>query len=67
VRLRVGAYIIELTHPDKVLFPGPLTTSLMTTGSRGAYVLVRLDRRADFDVVRTFARDAGIYLPNSDS
>ena len=39
-----------------------LTTSLMTTGSRGAYVLVRLDRRADFDVVRTFAREAAALL-----
>ena len=39
-----------------------LTTSVMTTGSRGAYVLVRLDRRADFDVVRTFARDAAALL-----
>ena len=39
-----------------------LTTSLMTTGSRGAYVLVRLDRRADFDVVRTFAREAALLV-----
>jgi bifunctional non-homologous end joining protein LigD len=39
-----------------------LTTYVMTTGSQGAYVVVRLDRRADFEVVRTFARDAAALL-----
>jgi bifunctional non-homologous end joining protein LigD len=39
-----------------------LTTYVTTTGSRGAYVVVPLDRRADFDVVRTFARDAAAVL-----
>ena len=39
-----------------------LTTYVMTTGSRGAYVVVPLDRRADFEVVRTFARHAAALL-----
>jgi bifunctional non-homologous end joining protein LigD len=39
-----------------------LTTYLMTTGSRGVYVVVPLDRRADFDVVRAFARAAAALL-----
>lgn len=39
-----------------------LTTYVMTTGSRGAYVVVPLDRRADFDVVRAFARAAAALL-----
>lgn len=39
-----------------------LTTYVMTTGSRGAHVVVPLDRRADFDMVRTFARDAAALL-----
>jgi bifunctional non-homologous end joining protein LigD len=29
----------------------------MTTGSRGYHVVVALQRRADFDSVRRFARD----------
>ncbi|BAJ26378.1 hypothetical protein KSE_05320 [Kitasatospora setae KM-6054] len=39
-----------------------LPADLMTTGSRGLHVLVRLDRRADFDEVRAFARDAAAVL-----
>lgn len=35
---------------------------LMTTGSRGLHVVVPLDRRADFDTVRAFARDAADTL-----
>ncbi|MET7905131.1 non-homologous end-joining DNA ligase [Streptomyces sp. NPDC005355] len=35
---------------------------LMTTGSRGLHVIVPLDRRADFDSVRAFARDAADAL-----
>jgi len=35
---------------------------LMTTGSRGLHVVVPLDRRADFDTVRAFARDAADLL-----
>ncbi|MGW8377348.1 non-homologous end-joining DNA ligase [Streptomyces sp. ODS28] len=33
-----------------------LPSRLMTTGSRGLHVIVPLDRRADFDTVREFAR-----------
>ncbi|MFC4496016.1 non-homologous end-joining DNA ligase [Streptomyces ovatisporus] len=33
-----------------------LPTQLMTTGSRGLHVIAALDRRADFDAVRDFAR-----------
>ncbi|SCK32632.1 bifunctional non-homologous end joining protein LigD [Streptomyces sp. WMMB 714] len=33
-----------------------LPTRLMTTGSRGLHVIAALDRRADFDTVRDFAR-----------
>ncbi|RAJ45517.1 bifunctional non-homologous end joining protein LigD [Kitasatospora sp. SolWspMP-SS2h] len=39
-----------------------LPADLMTTGSRGLHVLVRLDRRAPFDEVRAFARDAADLL-----
>ncbi|MGW4694709.1 non-homologous end-joining DNA ligase [Kitasatospora sp. YST-16] len=39
-----------------------LPAALMTTGSRGLHVLVRLDRRAPFDEVRAFARDAARLL-----
>lgn len=34
-----------------------LSTFLMTTGSQGLHVVVPLDRSADFDAVRAFARD----------
>jgi len=39
-----------------------LPADLMTTGSRGLHVLVRLDRRAPFDEVRAFAHDAAAVL-----
>jgi bifunctional non-homologous end joining protein LigD len=39
-----------------------LTAYLMTTGSRGVHVVAPLDRRADFDLVRAFARDAAALL-----
>jgi len=32
---------------------------VMTSGSRGYHIVVALQRRADFDVVRSFARDVG--------
>ncbi|MFD8630106.1 DNA polymerase domain-containing protein [Streptomyces hygroscopicus] len=35
---------------------------LMTTGSRGLHVIVPLDRRADFDTVRSFAHEAAGLL-----
>jgi bifunctional non-homologous end joining protein LigD len=34
-----------------------LVSYVMTTGSRGLHVIVPLDRQADFDTVRSFARD----------
>lgn len=37
-----------------------------TTGSRGLHVLVPLNRRADFDEVRAFARDIATQLVDSD-
>lgn len=39
-----------------------LPTAVMTTGSRGLHVLVPLDRRADQEAVRGFARDAAALL-----
>jgi bifunctional non-homologous end joining protein LigD len=39
-----------------------LAAFLMTTGSRGAHVVVPLDRSADFDTVRDFAKDAARVL-----
>ncbi|MER6047307.1 non-homologous end-joining DNA ligase [Streptomyces sp. NPDC001793] len=39
-----------------------LPSALMTTGSRGLHVLVPLDRRAPFDDVRAFAREAAELL-----
>ncbi|WP_329123746.1 non-homologous end-joining DNA ligase [Streptomyces sp. NBC_01353] len=39
-----------------------LPSALMTTGSRGLHVVVALDRRADFDDVHAFARDAAEIL-----
>lgn len=39
-----------------------LPTVPMTTGSRGLHVMVALDRRADFDEVRAFARDVAGLL-----
>lgn len=39
-----------------------LPSAVMTTGSRGLHVVVPLDRRAPFDDVRDFARDAAELL-----
>ena len=39
-----------------------LPAQLMTTGGRGLHVLAPLDRRADFDAVREFARRAASLL-----
>lgn len=39
-----------------------LPAFLMTTGSSGLHVVTPLDRRADFDTVRAFARDAADVL-----
>jgi bifunctional non-homologous end joining protein LigD len=39
-----------------------LTSYVMTTGSRGLHVVVPLDRSADFDTVRDFARDLADLL-----
>ena len=39
-----------------------LVSFVMTTGSRGLHVLAPLDRSADFDAVRAFARDVAALL-----
>jgi bifunctional non-homologous end joining protein LigD len=39
-----------------------LAVFVMTTGSRGAHVVVPLDRSADFDTVRDFAKDVAQVL-----
>lgn len=39
-----------------------LPSQLMTTGGKGLHVLVPLDRRADFDTVRDFARQISTLL-----
>ncbi|MEA3375906.1 MAG: non-homologous end-joining DNA ligase [Chloroflexota bacterium] len=39
-----------------------LVPFVMTTGSRGAHVVVPLDRSADFDTTRAFAKDVGKLL-----
>lgn len=39
-----------------------LVPFVMTTGSRGAHVVVPLDRSADFDATRAFAKDVGKLL-----
>jgi bifunctional non-homologous end joining protein LigD len=63
--------IFDLDPPDSDFKPVRLAAKLlhdfvddlglvpyvMTTGSRGAHVVVPLDRSADFDTVRSFARD----------
>ena len=43
-----------------------LTSFVKTTGSRGLHVLVPLNRRADFDEVRAFARQVAADLVQSD-
>lgn len=39
-----------------------LASVVMTTGSRGLHVVAPLDRSADFDAVRAFARDVAAFL-----
>lgn len=39
-----------------------LSPYVMTTGSKGVHVLVPLDRNADFDSARSFARDVARFL-----
>lgn len=39
-----------------------LTSFVMTSGSKGLHVVVPLDRSADFDAVRGFARDVAVVL-----
>jgi bifunctional non-homologous end joining protein LigD len=39
-----------------------LSSALMTTGSRGLHVVVPLDRTAEFEAVRAFARDVATLL-----
>jgi bifunctional non-homologous end joining protein LigD len=48
----VRALLVELDLPSWI----------MTTGSKGYHVVVPLDRSADFDEVREFARDAALVL-----
>jgi bifunctional non-homologous end joining protein LigD len=43
-----------------------LASFVKTTGSRGLHVTVPLDRRADFDTVRAFARDTARVLAGRD-
>ncbi len=43
-----------------------LTAWPMTTGGRGVHVVVPLDRGADFDTVRAFARDVAMLLARRD-
>ncbi len=43
-----------------------LTSFVKTTGSRGLHVLVPLDRGAEFDAVRTFAREVAEELAHGD-
>lgn len=43
-----------------------LTAFVKTTGSRGLHVLVPLNRKADFDAVRAFAREIAAQLAHSD-
>jgi bifunctional non-homologous end joining protein LigD len=68
--------IFDLDPPDSDFEPVRLAAELlsdllddlglvpyvMTTGSRGAHVVVPLDRSADFDTVRRFARDVARLL-----
>ena len=44
-----------------------LAVFVMTTGSRGAHVVVPLDRSADFDAVRDFAKDVAGVLAQQNS
>lgn len=43
-----------------------LVPFIMTTGSRGMHVVVPLDRKQPFEIVRAFAYDIALYLQNAD-
>jgi bifunctional non-homologous end joining protein LigD len=43
-----------------------LVPFIMTTGSRGMHVVVPLDRKQPFEVVRAFAYDIALYLQSAD-
>jgi bifunctional non-homologous end joining protein LigD len=55
--VRFGARAVKVLFEELGLRP-----LLKTTGSRGAHVLVPLDRSADFDTVRRFAQDVARLL-----
>jgi bifunctional non-homologous end joining protein LigD len=55
--VRVAAELLHDLLDDLGLVP-----YVMTTGSRGAHVVVPLDRSADFDTVRRFAHDVSRLL-----
>lgn len=56
--VRTAARQIRTVLEDKI----GLCTFLMTTGSRGVHVVVPLNRKDDFDVVREFARNVADLL-----
>jgi bifunctional non-homologous end joining protein LigD len=55
--VRKGAQVLK-----DMLLEVDLKPYLMTTGSRGLHVVVPLDRNADFETVRSFARDVADQL-----
>jgi bifunctional non-homologous end joining protein LigD len=55
--VRAAAQALHDLLPELGLAP-----FVMTTGSRGAHVVAPLDRSADFDVVRSFAKDVSQVL-----
>ena len=56
-RVRAAAALVRALLHDL-----GLTSYVMTTGSRGVHVVAPLDRMAEFDAVRAFARDAAGLL-----
>jgi bifunctional non-homologous end joining protein LigD len=56
--VREAALRLRALLTDELALP----CAAMTTGSRGLHVLVRLDRRAGFDEVRSFAHDTAAVL-----
>jgi bifunctional non-homologous end joining protein LigD len=55
--VRVAARLLRELLEDVGLVP-----AVMTTGSRGVHLAIVLDRSADFEVTRRFARDTAIVL-----
>jgi bifunctional non-homologous end joining protein LigD len=51
-----GSVVLAAKELRKALHGDGLAPYVMTTGSRGLHVLVPLDRSADFDTVRAYAR-----------